>query len=222
MRIHNLELKQPLLCALYWVVAMTFTKQIDFGCRLSTTQAIKAMGGMPLLIIYDILLIGGMLFFNGISMRCAMLNFKNNGSFMGQSLLMAFTFICSSLADFILNGGQLPRLERVFGGLLILAGIGFVASANAKHKLEIADTELEKCSEKLDTIENSALVVDPVETVLSPFDKKCNVEPDTVISDFKGPQTQEKSDIELTSSHSNKARDEDFTPTVLRSLSHQN
>ena len=125
------QILQPFLSAVFWVISMVLGRFINFDQESKVGQFCNGIiRGMLLLWLYNIFVILGVLAANTVSVKHNMLSFKVNGSFIGQTLLLVFSFLLAALADYWYTGGEIPKIKPIIGCGLMIIGASIISNEN--------------------------------------------------------------------------------------------
>ena len=75
--------------------------------------------------IYNVVCIGLMLTMNTISVKHKMLSYKNDGAFLGTTLIFSLGFLFSAIFDAVIGESSMPP-HKLLGVIMVIVGVMFI------------------------------------------------------------------------------------------------
>src|SRR3990167_413996 len=129
------SVKNALTSAFFGALGPYFNKQAKFDNSGAVYHWFDDRGYGWAVYVFDVLMIILMLWANTISVKYKMLSYKQDGAFIGTTMIFILGYIFSSGFDYLYDQKILP-LERILGALLIILGILMISWQEEEDKVK--------------------------------------------------------------------------------------
>jgi hypothetical protein len=129
------SVKNAIISAFFGALGPYFNKQAKFDNSGAIYHWLNDQGYPWAVYIFDVLMIIMMLWSNTISVKYKMLSYKQDGAFIGTTMIFILGYIFSSGFDYLYDQQILP-LERILGALLIILGILMISWQEEQDKVK--------------------------------------------------------------------------------------
>ena len=129
------SIKNAILSAFFGALGPYFNKQAKFDNSGAVYHWFDDRGYGWAVYVFDVVMIILMLWANTISVKYKMLSYKQDGAFIGTTMIFILGYIFSSGFDYLYDQKILP-LERILGALLIILGILMISWQEEEDKVK--------------------------------------------------------------------------------------
>lgn len=129
------SVKNAILSAFFGALGPYFNKQAKFDNSGAVYHWFDDRGYGWAVYVFDVVMIILMLWANTISVKYKMLSYKQDGAFIGTTMIFILGYIFSSGFDYLYDQKILP-LERILGALLIILGILMISWQEEEDKVK--------------------------------------------------------------------------------------